>query len=603
METEIIERVEPAFFPPWPAQGGKLAKGLIDFAQGAADPSSIGIPGYTSLREPQKQFLRFIASPASAQRRISAANMPTGSGKSLAYVTLARLAQLIEPGTRAAIITGSRQLQDQLKRDFKRPSRDIRGKANYLCLHDFDKEDARVGGGIDTGEAGAGHQVHMDFSGYIAAMGDRPMTVEHAPCNFEKGWQCPTKESGGCTYYRAIMNARQGGVVVTNYAWWLANDKDQAGKFDLLIVDEAHNMESLICGSLTAEWSLGEIKKLLNISPPRDESYEEVAEWLQRAVERAREREANGPKSDRARVGRLKGEMEKTLRHHSQDWVRILEAPRERPGWGMVGARLKIAPVSAAPYVGLIFREVPKIVLVSATITQTTLDILGLDRKAYSYLNVASTFKANRRPFYVLPGARMSGKMTDEARRDATKVMAERIAEIARLRPGLRGLVQTVSYARAEEIVWRLEKLGLAARGDYRIVTHGSGGLRGAVEEFKGIGKGKGAMLISPSAQEGVDLPYDLCRWQAIAKIPFPDNRDPLNKAKGERFKGYNFHLVGVSITQMYGRLMRTESDWGETFMLDDAWAWVRREVGNSAPRELWEAERMVDSIPPPPRF
>jgi ATP-dependent DNA helicase DinG len=92
----------------------------------------------------------------------------------------------------------------------------------------------------------------------------------------------------------------------------------------------------------------------------------------------------------------------------------------------------------------------------------------------------------------------------------------------------------------------------------------------------------------------GVDLPDDLLRVQVIARLPFPDMGDPLVKAqmknatkdnpldKGQR--AYNYDTA-AGLVQAYGRIMRSEDDWGTTYLLDPAWSWFRHAARDVLPQ------------------
>lgn len=588
---------------------------MLRWLDGPANPSLIGVGGYTSLRAGQLQALRWVCDPQNAAQRVLAANMPTGTGKSLFYMTLGQLGRHFQGGFRMLVITGSRQLQDQLARDFKSCSKDIRGKGNYFCTHDFASSPEGAQQGLKEGEIGEvadreeegrtqEHRGNFDLRQYAWEQenGSKVMMADTAPCNWERGWECPTKARGECLYFAALGAARSSRIVVANYAWWLANNKNQAGEFDLIVVDEAHNMEGLICGYLTAEFGLKEVTRLIGLAPPVSYGFSAIARWLNDGLEACRRAEEKVSVSNRPRLARIKREFEKIGPHHAEDWARVHEKGGARgTGGSNYGDRLKIAPVSAAPYVGEIMREIPKVILVSATLTPVTMEYLGYNKGTYGYLRVNSTFPVERRPFWVLPAARMSGRMGEEERAQAMLELAETVDEIVRLRPGTKGIIHTVSYQRARDLF-------KACSPETRklMVLHEPGGnaLKAAMNDFKAR-KGS-AILVTPVAAEGVDLPYEKCRWQAIIKIPFPDTREGVSKLKAERSKeegrDWGYHEAGVKITQMYGRVMRAQDDWGETFMLDSAWGWARTGMGGSVAKELWEAERFVREVPRPPK-
>ena len=76
-------------------------------------------------------------------------------------------------------------------------------------------------------------------------------------------------------------------------------------------------------------------------------------------------------------------------------------------------------------------------------------------------------------------------------------------------------------------------------------------------------------VLVSPSMSEGVDLPYEKCQFQVIYKIPFPYLGDPqINQRKQQDPSWYAYKTI-MTLLQAYGRGMRAEDDYCETYILD----------------------------------
>jgi Rad3-related DNA helicase len=68
---------------------------------------------------------------------------------------------------------------------------------------------------------------------------------------------------------------------------------------------------------------------------------------------------------------------------------------------------------------------------------------------------------------------------------------------------------------------------------------------------------------------EGVDLPYDKCRFQIIYKIPFPylgDKQINMRMKKDQRWYAYK---TAMTLVQTYGRGMRADDDSCVTYILD----------------------------------
>jgi Rad3-related DNA helicase len=110
-------------------------------------------------------------------------------------------------------------------------------------------------------------------------------------------------------------------------------------------------------------------------------------------------------------------------------------------------------------------------------------------------------------------------------------------------------------------------------------------------------------ILLSPSVVTGWDFPYRDCEYQILAKVPFPDTRSSIMKARIEATEHYREHLTATAIEQMAGRVMRADDDQGETFIVDGHMRWfIRRanELGLFS-ESFNEAIQWVDEPPPPP--
>jgi Rad3-related DNA helicase len=86
-----------------------------------------------------------------------------------------------------------------------------------------------------------------------------------------------------------------------------------------------------------------------------------------------------------------------------------------------------------------------------------------------------------------------------------------------------------------------------------------------------------GITLLSPSMSEGVDFKGDIARGQIVLKNPIPYLGDEYVKAKYvgnesigiEPEPGYINRMVFTEVSQQYGRVTRSEDDWGITVIID----------------------------------
>jgi Rad3-related DNA helicase len=101
-----------------------------------------------------------------------------------------------------------------------------------------------------------------------------------------------------------------------------------------------------------------------------------------------------------------------------------------------------------------------------------------------------------------------------------------------------------------------------------------------------------GTVILSPSMTEGFDFAYDLARWQVIAKMPFPYLGDLQVSAKKDRNpKWYDLEAV-KSIIQACGRIVRSDTDEGHTYILDSDFLGLWEKCQEMFPR--WWTDALV---------
>jgi ATP-dependent DNA helicase DinG len=519
---------------------------------------SLYFPSPESLDLPKK-FTAWRAGQTSAleraledEHRFTAVNMPTGSGKSLFYMSWARA-----QGGRTAILTSTRGLQDQLIADFAEMGlKDIRGMANYRCLVQPE---------------------HLE------------MSCDEGPCH--AGFRCDMREAG-CLYFDAARVAQRSSLVVTNYSYWFHRGNAKVdldlGTFDNLVLDEAHAAPEELAGHLSIEITAGECGQYLD-----GEISESLDWWKSSAAGIIRSLEL---KIEQAEADIIDSASPAHLRHLRQlkNFRNKIQAVRSIKGnWALEASRdrrgnryVKFDPVVPSEYGDLLWRGVKRILLTSATIHPKTLAMLGVSRLDSFFIEQPSVFPAARRPIIYIPTVRVNFSMSNEERR----WWVTKIDQIIDRRKGLRGIIHTVSYNRAKFLVDN-------SRHKLSMVLPTSQSTRADVDRFK---HGSGPdILVSPAITTGFDFPGSQCRFAIIGKIPFPDTRSELFKARESSDAEYSPYLVGQALDQMAGRGMRSESDWCETFIVDDNIRWYMSRYGRKfLSRSFREAYQVHDGIP-----
>ncbi len=166
-----------------------------------------------------------------------------------------------------------------------------------------------------------------------------------------------------------------------------------------------------------------------------------------------------------------------------------------------------------------------------------------------------SPFDLNRNPIKVLEEYGLSHKTINE---NAPKTLNV-IKTILNNHKDEKGMIHTVSTTCKDYIVDNLN--------DSRLIEHNTQNRAEKLNDFKD--SKDPLVLISPSMNEGVDLPGDLCRFQIIYKLPYPDLRDKQIRLRANADEDWYNYKTSLALVQTYGRGMRFEDDYCVTYFID----------------------------------
>lgn len=238
------------------------------------------MPGYEE-RPGQLDMLRAIVASFNARKHLMI-EAGTGVGKSLAYA-IPSILWAWTNDTPVVISTATRNLQSQLMgSDLPRALQILgddaakfriallKGRANYLCLRAV-SEFFAAGYWTMSGEEQA---LMPDFIRWLQSTSDGDLdTYEGLPRNL---LCCPGEECGGrkcpyysrCFVYKARKRAADAHLVVVNHSLVLAEATSPGSGilpgYGRLVLDEAHNLESIATEYLSCEFSLPNLTRILN---------------------------------------------------------------------------------------------------------------------------------------------------------------------------------------------------------------------------------------------------------------------------------------------------------------------------------------------------
>lgn len=491
---------------------------------------------FTSFRPQQSQALEHALD---CPNWMIGSDLPVGSGKSLYAMALHR----IFGSKRTVILTATKALQRQYMTDFTDIGLvNIRGRSNYSCML-----------GLDC----------------------------------DKGWlaRCAWRNESRCGYISDFKAAGDAEILVTNYHYWMTiHRKSTLGSFDLLILDEAHQAPAICAGMLTKSIP----KRKLGIKGPTN--LDDLAWWRDWAGAQLESFQLPDETNTEEFLKAKRWEEDLTTAANlNDDWVvdDAGDAYQLAPTWPG-----KMASKS-------LFRGVGKVVMMSATLRPQTLALMGvpvagvthisgkqeaaaasptasptaspkvnIDNSAW-FFNYKSAFPASRSPiYYACSRWHPMVKMAMARNENELNMWISLIDAIIATRLDRKGIIHSVSYAWAQ-IIKRRSKYS-----DLMITHDSSRDIQRRVDAFKAHPEPR--ILLSPSVTTGFDFPNDEARYQILPKLPFPNNSDQMRLAARRKKEDprYDDHIVAQTIEQAAGRVMRDDTDWGETIIADRMWGW-----------------------------
>lgn len=512
-------------------------------------PHEIGLPEqFERWRPEQEDCLRELLT---RPERIIAEAAPVGFGKTAVVV-----AHALITNKSTCFVTESRGLQDQYMDIFGPCGMvDLRGRRNYDC------------------------HMRPDYScqeGYAAG--------------------CPHKGTMMCPSTAAETRAASSRLVVTNYDKWTSSRKFGRGMdhFEQVVFDEGHKAPAALERAMSITLHSREVEDGLGMDFPRgaDEMVNWVP-WARLARLDCQERYIDA-KAD-LDSGQYQQAKEVLHLRHLLKRLTVLSTANPQH-WVVDGVKdgYQFDPIRSGRYAeSVLLLKVPKVIIISGTLRPKTMFMLGLPKTAFYFNEYVSTFDPAKCPIYYLPTMRV-----DKNAHDLTPLWVK-FDQIAGRRQDRRGLVHPISYARQQDIV-------ASSRFSGRMMLGMKGSSAGEIVEMFRHSPVAGSILISPAVAAGYDFPGEAAEWQFICKVPFPDGRAKILRARQADDPEYGAAQAANDLQQMAGRLMRSRTDQGETFICDEHMGWFFGSNGRAGrfhhlfSKTFKRFFRQIDTVPAP---
>ncbi len=473
----------------------------------------------------------------------------TGIGKSAIATTLANMYE------DSFILTMTKQLQEQYLDDFSDMLVEIKGKGNYSC----------------------------NYKG---------------SCDFCIKSEYNLRRCDDCNYWLAFKQAKKAKNVITNYdyMYYVGVTNGLLDPRELLILDEAHNLERkmLLLSSFDLNREYISTKFGIDIFDPvmhgslsinslkSDSSY-----WMELCGDLAK----ICAKDIKEIEGENKNDVQVTLdefesnpsKFSNFDYVEKQKLESEMKMFNDIKMGLSYNElIIDLPEKNLIKNEKMDI---SAEFkpfsivddTQRLLEMgdirifltgtLGGKEKFCQWNNInpdetyyiyeKSPFGPDKRPIYKNYVGKMSGSRGGVPNWKNKKAI-KRIKTLLDRHSDEKGVIHTSSNAQA---FWIMENLK-----DYPLVFVGGSDRNETLKSF--AESSQSLVLIGASIKDGVDFKGDLCRFQIIFKVPFPQLNEQV-RYRMELDKSWYYYQAVMAIMQAYGRGIRDIDDYCIMYILD----------------------------------
>lgn len=505
---------------------------------------------------------------------------PTGVGKQF-------IAQATAAGFKDSfLLNSSKQLQDQYLNGPEPPT-DLRGRGNYQCRW------------------------------------NPTLTAESAPCTSMPHLISNCIRQNCCLYYKQRDLAMNAPIFSTNYHYFLyarlcgplsagANHGVPVTR-DLLISDEAHELENVLVGFAETKLDPVQLEKEFGLSDltwrftgdKRDNFriVQDIYATIQTETARLlQEKEylfkRHGLTSQAAMEKiptAVMNQIKEVTKNHSaldkfEKRLGIFFRTLKQSQW-IIHAddknTLILSPMNASGLFDEFLGDAArKFLFLSATIgsPKAFAKELGLPFDECCFITTDTDFPKENSPVVPIAVGKFNYNSIDATLPKAIKV----IDQILDLHKGDKGIIHSVNYRITDEIFYKSKHRArlLSRQLGYKFPLNNDKLLRMHIE------KKEPTVLVSPSMNTGISLDDNLARFQIIVKLPFASMGDPRVKAKMEEDRDWYTNKMWQEIMQASGRATRSAEDFSITYILDESLFYF---LDNAKDLPKWFRERIQD--------
>lgn len=519
---------------------------------------------YTPRKE-QTDVLNFVKENVK-NNKFFLLDLPPGVGKSHVSLMLSDFFISTKKCDKVDMITAGKILQNQYSQTYESIN-DLKGKENYDCTE-------------------------FDCS---CASGKEFSKLNKSEC-------------ASCPYENSKIAFIDGQVSLTNFHLYLIYalyDKVVLNKrgSKLLIIDECHLIDDVICGFISVKITENNIKKLTfaneqeiikELRSVKDiKDYVDFLKYFEQQAginATTLNREVESTNTSDASIKKIQTLVD--LNQVRQKITLFLKEYEDAPNNFVLETNynektkqneLSLEPIWAAKYLEkYVWSKYDYVVLMSGTILDKKIfsSLNGIPDDKSVYFSIPSPFPVKNRPIYYLP----VGKMTFNEKNNTFQKYRSVLDKILKKYHDKKGIIHTNSF---ELSTWINEGID-----NERLMFHDSNNrdemLRTHMETaFPSV-------FVSPSVSTGVSFDHDKSRFQVIAKIPYPSLASQKNKLRQETNPDWYRMVTCQVLIQCCGRSVRSKTDYADTLILDESFSDILGRSSHFLPGWFIESIKMI---------
>lgn len=469
---------------------------------------------------------------------------PTGIGKSAIATTIHRVLREKTLGHRTTIITATKGLQDQYERE-DNTIVSLKGRTNYPCI------------------LSAGHYNTPQCKALVAENNCSKTVI--------------------CTYFKTREKWRNDAELrLTNTSFQITAPHSLIGesitRANLLVIDECHSIDEQLVTHSTLKIDVTELSSITKVA---GKDYTGVfVDYINGFME-LDVGTAFHPSPDQIKLAFLLATNIESKVTELTDRAKTLKVGKDSvlavadelasykdnvlafaSGIGewiltdfAYAGKVELKPVYAYQVAKKsLFDKCDQFIHMSATICgyDEYISSLGIDPSTSTYISVQNPIPVESRVVHSLAFMKVS-RDYDRGR------MASIVDKIITRHKKENGIIHSVSFQLAKDLQ------EYSAFGDRMLISNNRDEILERLEKHN-----SGAIIVSPSIEQGYDFKGDMSRWQIIAKIPYGYIGDAWIKLNMDRSPKWYARKAILRTVQSCGRSVRGIDDWATTYIIDE---------------------------------